>query len=109
MFLTNVLVVMRTWAASQQQLLDANAHEDWDADETATRPVVVGDTMQATAHHLFLSVVDYLHYATTCDPSERMPAEMAFDMWKRMVTNQWTMNEKVWGTEFVTPNTVVSF
>jgi hypothetical protein len=76
MFLTNVLVVMRTWADSQQ--IDQN--DDWDAEETISTNS---------------TIADYLQSAATSGQSDRMSADVEFDMWKRIVTNKWTMNEKV--------------
>ena len=88
MFLTNVLVVMRTWADSQQQFLNTNPYEDWDAETTIPTHPTIADKMKTSAYDLFLTIVDYLQ-------SDRMSADVQFDMWKRIVTNEWTINEKV--------------
>lgn len=97
MFLTNVLVVMRTWADSQQYATKIDQNEDWDAEEvTTTTYLPVMDKMKQSGHYLFLAIVDYLQSAVTMsDQVERMSSEVEFDMWKRIVTNKWTMNEKV--------------
>lgn len=95
MFLTNTLVVMRTWADSQQQILTNNQPEDWDAEETITTNTTIGDKMKTSAHYLFINIVHYLQSAVLSKQSDRMSVDVEFDMWKRILTNKWTMNEKV--------------
>jgi hypothetical protein len=95
MFLTNALVVMRTWADSQQQIIKTNENEDWDTEETNPTNLTIGDKMKTSAHYLFLTIVDYLQASVSSRQSDRMSADVEFDMWKRIVTNKWTMNEKV--------------
>lgn len=97
MFLTNALVVMRTWAENQQQQESiANTPiEDWDIDEIPTTNTTVADKMKASAHYLFINIADYLQSAVKPEQSDQMTSDAAFDMWKRIVTNKWTMNEKV--------------
>lgn len=97
MFLTNALVVMRTWAENQQQQESiANTPiEDWDIDEIPTTNTRVADKMKASAHYLFINIADYLQSAVKPEQSDQMTSDAAFDMWKRIVTNKWTMNEKV--------------
>ncbi|CAF0732270.1 unnamed protein product [Adineta ricciae] len=98
MFLTNVLVVMRTWADSQQYTTKIKQNEDWDAEEvttTTTTHAPIIDKMKQSGHYLFLAIVDYLQSAVTMpEQIDRMSSEVEFDMWKRIVTNKWTMNEK---------------
>lgn len=95
MFLTNALVVMRTWADSQQQIISTDQTEDWDAEETPTTNSTIGDKMKISAHYLFINIVDYLQAAVASKQSDRMSVDIEFDMWKRIVTNKWAMNEKV--------------
>jgi hypothetical protein len=95
MFLTNALVVMRTWADSQQQIKITAEMEDWDVDERKASHSTMGDQMKINAHYLFITIVDYLQAAVTSKQADRMSADVEFDMWKRIVTNKWTMNEKV--------------
>jgi hypothetical protein len=95
MFLTNALVVIRTWANSQQQNLTTEQNEDWDAEEITSTNSTVGDKMRTSAHYLFITIVDYLQLAVTLEGLDRMSVDVEFDMWKRIVTNKWTMNEKV--------------
>ncbi|UJR26728.1 hypothetical protein I4U23_008043 [Adineta vaga] len=94
MFLTNVLVVMRTWADSHQYITKIDLHEDWDAEETSISNSPITDKMKASAHYLFLAIVDYLQSAVMTEQPDRMSKDAEFDMWKRIVTNKWTMNEK---------------
>jgi hypothetical protein len=94
MFLTNVLVVMRTWADSQQ-IDQSDENEDWDAEETTSTNSTIADKMKTSAYYLFITIADYLQSAATSEQSDRMSADVEFDMWKRIVTNKWTMNEKV--------------
>ncbi|CAF1016029.1 unnamed protein product [Rotaria sordida] len=94
MFLTNALVVMRTWADNQQQTVITNQFEDWDTEVVPTTNSTIGDKMKTTAHYLFINIVDYLQSAVRSGQSDRMPTDVEFDMWKRIVTNNWTMNEK---------------
>ncbi len=95
MFLTNALVVMRTWANSQQAMSTTVEHEDWDAEESTSTSSTIGETMKTSAQHLFLAMVDYLQAAVGTGQLNRMSTDVEFDMWKRIVTNKWTMNEKV--------------
>jgi hypothetical protein len=95
MFLTNALVVMRTWANSQQQLKISDEHEDWDVDETISTHSTIGEKMKRSAHYLFLVIIDYLQVSATSKQSDRMSTDTEFDMWKGIVINQWTINEKV--------------
>jgi hypothetical protein len=95
MFLTNALVVMRTWADSQQSMKITNENEDWDVEETSSTYSTIGEKMKTSAHYLFLAIVDYLQAAVTSKQSDRMSVDTEFDMWKRIITNKWTMNEKV--------------
>jgi hypothetical protein len=92
MFLTNALVVMRTWADSKQQLKVPDENEDWDAEETTP---TIGEKMKTSGHYLFLAIVDYLQASVSTKQADRMSADTEFDMWKRIVTNKWTMDEKV--------------
>ncbi|CAF1003915.1 unnamed protein product [Adineta steineri] len=94
MFLTNALVVMRTWADSQQQIVKIDENEDWDAEEIPSTNSTIAEKMKASAHYLFISIVDYLQSAAKSGQTDRMPTDVEFDMWKRIVTNKWTMNEK---------------
>ena len=85
MFLTNVLVVMRTWADSQQYTTKINQNEDWDAEEvtTTTTHAPIIDKMKQSGHYLFLAIVDYLQSAVTMpEQIDRMSSEVEFDMWK---------------------------
>jgi len=91
MFLTNALVVMRTWADKQQQIISIDQNEDWNTEETST----IGDKMRISSHYLFTTIIDYLQSAVTSKESDRMSSDVEFDMWKRIITNKWTMNEKV--------------
>ncbi|CAF3398844.1 unnamed protein product [Rotaria sp. Silwood1] len=93
MFLTNTLVVMRTWADNQKQTIRTDQFEDWDTEETPTTNST-SDKMKVSAHYLFINIVDYLQSAVKSGQSDRMTADVEFDMWKRIVTNKWTMNEK---------------
>jgi hypothetical protein len=95
MFLTNALVVMRTWADNQQQIITTDQNEDWDTEEITSTNSTIGDKMKTSAHHLFLSIVDYLQSSVNSNQSDRMSSDVEFDMWKRIVTNKWTINEKV--------------
>jgi hypothetical protein len=95
MFLTNTLVVMRTWADSQLQVLTINQNEDWDTEETTPTNSPIADKMKTSAHYLFISIADYLQSAVSATGLDRMSVDVEFDMWKRIVTNKWTMNEKV--------------
>jgi hypothetical protein len=96
MFLTNVLVVMRTCADSQQQILTADQKEDWDADETSSTHSTISDKMKLSAHYLFVAIVDYLQSAVRSGQSDRMSTDAEFDTWKRIITNRWTITEKVY-------------
>ena len=96
MFLTNVLVVMRTWADSQQQIVKIDQNEDWDAEETTSSSSPIAEKMKASAHYLFISIVDCLQLAVKSGQTDRMLTDVEFDMWKRIVTNKWTINEKVY-------------
>ncbi|CAF3402899.1 unnamed protein product [Rotaria socialis] len=94
MFLTNALVVMRTWAEHQPQTVANDQNEDWDADETSATNVTIEDTVKKSAHYLFINIVDYLQSAVRSGQPDRMTVDVEFDMWKCIVTNKWTMNEK---------------
>ena len=87
MFLTNILVVMRTWSDNYQQINLNIQDEDWDNDNNNNNTIIV-DNMKISTHYLFITIVDYLQ-------SEHMTTDVEFDMWKRIITNKWTMNEKV--------------
>ena len=95
MFLTNALVVMRTWSEVQQKILTNNENEDWDTEEISTMNSTNDDKMKTSAHYLFINIVDYLQSAVRSEQSDRMSVDVEFDMWKRIVTNKWTMNENV--------------
>ena len=95
MFLTNVLVVMRTWSESQQKTITTNQNEDWNAEYISTLNPTNDDKMKISAHYLFINIVDYLQSAVRSEQSDRISVDVEFDMWKRIVTNKWTMNEKV--------------
>ena len=95
MFLTNTLVVMRTWADSQLQVLAVDQNEDWDKEESTPTSSPIADKMKTSAHYLFISIADYLQSAVSATGLDRMSVDVEFDMWKRIVTNKWTMNEKV--------------
>lgn len=95
MFLTNVLVVMRTWADHQQQPALTSQNEDWDAEEITIPNSTTVDKMKTSAHALFINIVDYLQSAVSSGELDRMSADVEFDMWKRIVTNRWAMTEKV--------------
>lgn len=94
MFLTNALVVMRTWADNPLQMKisirtdDIEEEEDWDREDSPTVQSTIAEKMRQAAQHLFFSIVDYLQ----TDP---MSNDGEFEMWKRILTNKWTMNEKV--------------
>jgi len=101
MFLTNALVVMRTWADNQQQqqqIIPTDQNEDWNIEEIISTN---GDKMKTSSHYLFTTIVDYLQSAITSKESDRMSADVEFDMWKRILTNKWTMNEKVRNLFFI--------
>lgn len=95
MFLTNVLVVMRTWADSQLPIRTPDQEEDWDAEENGTSASPIAEKMKASAQCLFLAIVDYLQAAAQAEGSDGMSTDVEVDMWKRMVANKWTMDEKV--------------
>jgi len=92
MFLTNVLVVMRTWADNppqikiQQQVNDEE--EDWDKEDSCSNQSSLAEKMKNSSQHLFFSIIDYLQ-------SNSMSTEEQFDVWKRIMANKWTINEKV--------------
>lgn len=92
MFLTNVLIVMRSWTYHGLHLDQSTGVEDWDLDETSNPASAVSDRMQTAAFHLFAAMVNYLQ---SSKQSDLISTEMEFDMWKRIVTHPWTMNEKV--------------
>ena len=60
MFLTNVLVVMRTWSDNQQRTLIVDENEDWDVDDIRTTNSILADQMKTSAHYLFINIVNYL-------------------------------------------------
>ena len=95
MFLTNVLIVMKTWSQSQQRMDLSFNDEDWDRDENLTKISTNADRMKSTGYQLFLAIVDYMKKPTTVELPDRMSHDMEFDLWKRIVTNPWTINEKV--------------
>lgn len=95
MFLTNTLVVMRTWADSSVQVKHPSADEDWDIEESPSTRLTIADQMKSSAYYFFLSIVDYLQAAVRSKSSDRMSTDTEFEMWKRVVTNKWTRNEKV--------------
>lgn len=92
MFLTNVLVVMRTWADNppqikiQQRVNDEE--EDWDKEDSCSNQSSLAEKMKNSSQHLFFSIIDYLQ-------SNSMSTEEQFDVWKRIMANKWTINEKV--------------
>lgn len=94
MFLTNVLVVMRTWADNPPQIKvlsqEQNEEEDWDKEDSSSVQSTLAEKMKNSSQHLFFSIIDYLQ-------SDSMLTDEQFDMWKRILTNKWTMNEKVDG------------
>ena len=93
MFITNALVVMRTWADAQQ-LNDTN--EDWDStDEKRTTKPTTGEIMRTAAHSFFVALADYLKSAVAVDQQDRLSEELEFHTWRRIVTNNWTMTENV--------------
>ena len=95
MFLTNTLVVMRTCADSPIQAKQSTQNEDWDIEESASVHLTLADQMKTAGYYFFLSIVDYLQSASRSKQADRMSHEMEFEMWKRVVTNKWTINEKV--------------
>jgi hypothetical protein len=91
MFITNVLIVMRSWANNQLSSTNDNGDNHVDPSNES----IVNDRMRTSAHHLFVAIVTYLQTSTQLESTERMSIEIEFDMWKRVITNQWTMNEQV--------------
>lgn len=96
MFLTNVLIVMRGWANSPPQQVEGTPIvEDWDLEDVPSNNSTTWDRMRTSAHHLFVKMVDYLRLSVLPGQTDRMPRDLEFDLWKRIISNKWTMNEKV--------------
>lgn len=86
---------MRTWADSPAQVKHPNVDEDWDIEESPSTCLTIADQMKTSAYYFFISIVDYLQAAVRSKPPDRMSTDTEFEMWKRVVTNKWTRNEKV--------------
>lgn len=93
MFLTNVLIVMRSWTNHVVKLNTSIDEENWDVNGDSTqRSSTIDDRMENSAFHLFVAMIDYLRWSKE---TNSMSVEVEFDIWKRIVTHRWTINEKV--------------
>jgi len=91
MFLTNVLIVMRSWTTQVAHLNNSTDEENWDVDDESTQRSTIDERMENSAFHLFVAMIDYLRWSKE---TNSMSVEVEFDMWKRIVTHRWTINEK---------------